>query len=253
MLKKRIIFCIFWLSLPVFAQLDVLFQISTLDALMGGAFDGETTIGELGRHGDFGIGTFNAMDGEMIVLDGAFYRIDGTGGVKEAGMLDKSPFAAVTFFEADQKIRPDSSMTMSGLYSFLDARIPTPNLFYAVKVHGTFRTVKTRSVPRQKKPYPSLVEVIKTQPVFDFEEVEGILAGFRCPAYMKGIQFPGYHLHFLARDKRGGGHVLNFITDSVTVEIDRTDQFFLNLPDDGTFFKMDLSGDRGAEIKQVER
>lgn len=45
-----------------------LFQYSTLEALLGGVYDGEVTVGELLTHGDFGLGTFNSLDGEMIIL-----------------------------------------------------------------------------------------------------------------------------------------------------------------------------------------
>jgi acetolactate decarboxylase len=251
-LKKWILICLVCLPFLVFAQRDVMFQVSTLDALVGGVFDGETTLAELGLHGNFGIGTFNAIDGEMLLLDGRFYRIAGTGEVKSVDAQDKSPFAAVTFFDTDQRVRVDSSMAMERFYAFTDARLPTPNLFYAVKVSGTFKAVKTRSVPKQEKPYKTLADIVKTQPVFDFKNVEGVLVGFRCPAFVRGIQYPGYHLHFLAKDAKGGGHILNFITDRVTLEIDRTDQFLLKLPNDETFFKANLSGHEEADVKKVE-
>lgn len=253
MLKKRILIGLVCLPLWVFAQRDVLFQISTLDALAGGAFDGETTLAELGHHGDFGIGTFNAVDGELLLLDGRFYRISWTGEAASADAQDKSPFAAVTFFDADQKVRVDSSMDMEHLLNFTDARLPTHNLFYAVKVSGTFKAVKTRSVPKQEKPYKTLAEVVKNQSVFDFKNVEGVLVGIRCPAFARGIQSAGYHFHFLAENAKGGGHVLNFVTDRVTLEIDATDQFLLKLPNDKTFFRMNLSGDKEADLKRVEK
>ena len=237
----------------LFAQQDVLFQVSTLDALVGGVFEGETRLSDLLTHGDFGIGTFNSVDGEMLLLDGFFYRIDGGGKVRLAGMNEKTPFAAVTPFEADQIMPADSSLDQEAFYRFIDDRLLSPNLFYAVKVHGTFRSVRTRSVPRQEKPYPPLTEVVKTQPVFEFRNVAGVMAGFRCPGYVQGVNFTGYHLHFLAGEGAGGGHVLGFVTDRVTIEIDRTDEFHLKLPADTAFFRVNLSSDRTADVKKVEK
>jgi len=237
----------------LFAQQDVLYQVSTLDALVSGVFEGGTTLAELSTHGDFGIGTFNSVDGEMLFLDGFFYRIDGAGKVRLADMGEKTPFAAVTFFEADQSMTADSCLDQEAFFRFIEGRLPSPNLFYAVKVHGIFRSVRTRSVPRQEKPYRPLTEVVKTQPVFEFKNVTGVMAGFRCPDYVQGINFKGYHLHFLAKEGAGGGHVLGFVTDRVTVEIDRTDELRLKLPADSAFFKAGLSSDRTADVSKVEK
>ena len=61
----------------------VLFQASTIGALLDGAYVGDVTIGELSEHGDLGLGTLNGIDGEMIVLDGRFYRADVDGAINE--------------------------------------------------------------------------------------------------------------------------------------------------------------------------
>lgn len=247
------IFTILFAAASLFAQEHVLCQVSTLDALVGGVFDGETTLAELARQGDFGIGTFNAVDGEMLLLDGLFYRIDGTGKVRPAGIDEKTPFAEVTRFEADQTVSVDSSLAQEAFYRFADSRLVSPNLFYAVKIHGTFRSVRTRSVPRQAKPYRPLTEIVKTQPVFEFENVQGVMVGFRCPTYTKGVNFAGYHLHFLSKEGEGGGHVLGFITDRVTLEIDRINEFRMKLPADSAFLEANLNSDRAADARTVEK
>jgi acetolactate decarboxylase len=237
----------------LFGQEDVLYQVSTLDALVSGVFDGETTLADLANHGDFGLGTFNAVDGEMVLIDGFFYRIDGTGQVRPAGMTEKTPFAAVTSFQTDLSLSADSSMDQEAFYRFLDSRLVSANLFYAVRIQGAFRSVKTRSVPRQDKPYRPLTEIVKTQPVFEYENIRGVMAGFRCPASVKGLNFTGYHLHFLAREAKGGGHVLGFVTDGVRVDVDRIDGLQLKLPADPAFLKADLSPDRSADAVRVEK
>jgi acetolactate decarboxylase len=235
------------------AQTDVLYQVSTLDALISGVFDGSTTLGSLLEHGDFGIGTFNAVDGEMILADGVFYRIDAKGAVRRAGQDEKTPFAAVTFFEADQAVKCDSCLSAEDLFRVLDARLPSVNLFYAIRIKGRFKSVDARSVPGQQKPYPSLTEVVKTQPTFHFNGVDGMMTGFRCPEFVKGLNVAGYHLHFLNRDGTGGGHVLGFVTDGIVVEMDGTDGFRLQLPENEDFLRADLSRDRSNDVKRVEK
>jgi acetolactate decarboxylase len=249
---RLLFFIILFHAASVLAQKHVLYQVSTLDALVGGVFDGGTTLADLARQGDFGIGTFNAVDGEMMLLDGRFYRIDGAGQVRPADLNEHTPFAAVTRFEADQTAGLDSSLVQQDFLRFTDARLASLNLFYAVKIEGTFRSVRTRSVPRQVKPYRPLTEIVKSQPVFEFENVRGVMAGFRCPAFVKGVNFAGYHLHFLTRDGKGGGHVLGFVTDRVTIGIERIDEFHLKLPADSAFFEADLSSDHAADVRKVE-
>lgn len=234
------------------AQTDVLYQVSTLDALVGGVYEGRTTLESLKAHGDFGIGTFNAVDGEMMLIDGLFYRVDGEGKVRLAPETECTPFAAVTFFETDIALQCDSPVSMDSLYRFIDRRLPSDNLFYGIRIIGSFKSVRTRSVPRQVKPYVILTEVVKTQPVFDFQDAEGIMVGFRCPEFAKTVNYAGYHLHFLAKEGEGGGHVLGFTADRIRIEIDVTDGFQLALPDDEEFLRVDLSGDEEA-VRKVEK
>ena len=156
-----------------------------------------------------GIGTFNGLDGEMIGLDGAFYQIkaDGIAYLVDGSM--RTPFAVVTFFESDQMVWLDKASDYKELEKYLDDLLPTPNIFYALKIEGIFEYIRTRSVPRQNKPYAPLVEVIKNQPIFEFHQVKGTMVGFCYPGYAKGINVPGYHLHFITEDRKEGGTYWN--------------------------------------------
>ena len=179
---------------PVVDQ-DVFYQISTINALLKGVYDGDTTFEELRTKGNFGIGTFNGLDGEMIVVDGEFYQIKVDGLVYPINDSMQTPFAVVTFFESDEMILTDKELTHTQLMHYLDNVLPTKNIFYAITITGDFKSVKVRSVPRQSEPYPLLVEAIKNQSIFDLQTVEGTIVGFRTPEYMEGINVPGYHFH----------------------------------------------------------
>jgi len=232
---------------------DVVFQTSTIFALMEGVYDGELTCGELTARGDVGLGTFDALDGEMVVVDGRVYQVRADGRATRADRLARTPFAAVTFFEADRTAALRRPGDFRELLRRLDALLPTKNVPYAVRIRGRFAYVKTRSVPRQRRPYPRLAEVAKHQPTFAFGPVDGVVVGFRLPAYVEGVNVPGWHLHFLTADRTRGGHVLDMVADEVTVEIDRCTALHVSLPATPDFDTADLTRRSAAELHKVEK
>jgi len=232
---------------------DLLFQVSTIDALLSGIFDGDVSVANLLQQGNFGIGTFNTLDGEMVVLDGVCYQIRSDGKVNIPALTTKSPFAAVTSFETDTTFSVPGVVSLEQLEAKIDSSISSVNMIYAVRITGRFVNATARSVPAQKAPYRKLTEITKTQPVFSFSNRHGTLAGFRCPVFFKGINVPGYHLHLITDDKKEGGHLLSMTADSLTVEIDKTDSFKVVLPHDDFFLKADFTGDKGNELKKVEK
>jgi len=231
---------------------EVIMQTSTIGALLEGAYDGDMTFGELRRYGDFGIGTVNRLDGEMIALDGEFYQVRADGKAYRIGDSAKTPFAVVTFFEPDMTVVLARALDYEQLQESLDRALPTGNVPYAIRIDGTFSFVKTRSVPAQTKPYPRLVEVVKTQPTFEFHDVRGTMVGVRLPSYMEGVNAVGYHLHFITEDRRAGGHLLECVTAEVTVGIDETPGFLVLLPEGEGFDKIELTGPGSDEVRQVE-
>jgi acetolactate decarboxylase len=238
---------------PDAAALHEVFQNSTINALLEGVYDGSMTYGELRRHGDFGLGTFNALDGEMIAVDGGFFQIKSDGVAYPVSDGQRTPFATVLFF------RPTLRWPLNGPFDYVrfqalvDGLMEGPNLFYAVRVDGRFKSVTTRSVPRQENPYPPLAEVAKTQPVFHLEGVSGTLAGFRFPDFARGLNVPGFHFHFLTADRRAGGHVLDLVLTRGELAIDASARFHLELPIDPTFLHADLGHDRDDALDQAER
>jgi acetolactate decarboxylase len=254
MSKMLAVICLVILSaVACIASEEVLTQVSTIDALMTGIYDGTTSLAELRKNGDLGIGTMNTLDGELVLLDGIFYQVTSDGKVIRPDLAAKTPFAVVTFFTADRSITLKQGSNFQEFTGNTEKWFPSRNIFYAVKLKGTFKAVKTRSVPAQKRPYSPLAEIVKTQPVFEIKNVTGTVVGFWSPSYVKGINVPGYHLHFISSDGKAGGHVLDFVTENVTVEFDDTRELSLILPDDNDFDKANLEKDRAAEVKAVEK
>src|SRR5262249_40615492 len=83
------------------------------------------------------------------------------------------------------------------------------NTFLAVRVDARFAAITLRSVHRQEPPYRPLDAAVKGQSVWTHAEVSGTLVGVRSPAWVGGLNVPGYHWHFLSADRTGGGQVLD--------------------------------------------
>ena len=232
---------------------EVLYQVSTIDALLQGVFDGVQPVGEIRKHGDFGIGTFDALEGEMIVLDGIVYQAKADGNIYTAADSQTSPFATVTYFDSDQTATTGMPMNLSVFSSTMAALLPTGNMIYAVQMHGTFPSMKVRAIPAQQKPYPTLAEAAKNQSVYTYSDTTGTVVGFYTPVFFEGLNVAGFHLHFLSDDYNTGGHILDFtVPANVTVEYDITPVFEMSLPTSGAFTGVDLSQDLSRELARVE-
>ena len=208
----------------------VLFQASTIGALLEGAFEGDVSFAELAEQGDHGLGTVNHLDGEMVALDGRFYRADVEGRINELPSSELSPFAVVVPFEPDLDFRLEGSLDHDALLAAIENRIPSGAATSAVRINGRFPLVEARSVPRQEPPYRPLTEVVADQHVFRLQDVEGSMVGFRFPAYAEGIEVSGWHLHFISEDRSRGGHVLDSRSSSPRVGLDPSSELHVELP-----------------------
>jgi acetolactate decarboxylase len=214
---------------------EVLYQASVLDALLAGGYEGMITIADIKTRGDLGIGTFDGLDGEMVMDRGVVYQIKHDGKVVVAPDRATSPFAIATFLDPDQTFEIKGIAGMAELLSALKTRIQAPNHFYAIRIEGEFASVKTRSVPAQLKPYPPLAEVLKSQAVFDFGSLRGTIVGFYCPPYVGGVNLAGFHLHFISQDKKSGGHLLDLKLIKAAAVLDQTPTILLELPKNQSF------------------
>jgi len=227
------VFYAVWASRPnanAAVDRDTLFQVAAFNTFSAGNYDGYMPYSELSRYGDFGIGTFHGLDGEMIALNGVFYQIPVDGKPRQAASGSKTPYATVTFFEADETLSVAGPLNYPGLMAAIDALLPADGAIYAIKISATYDYAQTRSVPIQTKPYPPLAEVIKNQSVFVLYNVSGTAAGFWFPSSMDGVDFAGYHLHLITDDLTAGGHLLDCTARSITIEIDQINNYHLMLP-----------------------
>jgi acetolactate decarboxylase len=230
-----------------------LYQSSTMGALLDGVYDGDVTIAEILRHGDFGLGTFNHLDGEMVILDGICYHLRADGSAVVAVATERTPFAAVTRFRTDHTLVIREPTNRADLSARIDDLIDSQNLMYAIKIRGRFSEIITRTVMAQTAPYPPLIKATEGQTEARCTDVAGTLAGFRLPDYDQGISVAGYHLHFMDDNRSQGGHALDFQITSGDVRICTLSELHLSLPRTPDFLAAKLAtADSAEQIRQTE-
>ena len=232
---------------------DALVQFSLLATLAAGDYVGGTPLRNVLAGGDFGVGTFSRLDGEMIVLDGKIYQALADGSVRSADPNGTAPFAAVTFFNEDGRIENLAAATLNDLDEQLDRKLPRHNAPYAIRIDGEFTELTLRSVPAQSPPFPPLVEVVKHQVTWQHHNLRGVLVGLRCPAWIGLLNVSGYHWHFLSDDHNIGGHVLACEFRGGSLRFDECTSIVIHLPQSSSFDEFDASEVNEQDIDQIER
>lgn len=195
---------------------DSYYQVSTYGRLSEGGYRGMISIDRLLEHGDFGIGTVEGIDGEMMVLNGVAYRA-GTDLVPievPAGTL--VPFAMMTYFDKGEMTSLGAHHNYSTFKDRLDDSLQD-RIAYAIMIEAEFHSITIRSVPGQQEPYPPLKDVLANQTTLRLENVRGTMIGYYISNGLGDINVPGFHMHFLSQDLSYGGHVLDVEMDDVQV------------------------------------
>ncbi len=233
------------------ASHHTMYQVSTVAALVEGIYQGAVRVGTLRQHGDLGLGTFEDLDGEMVVVDGRFFQVRSDGSVRECDDEALSPFAVVTRFAPDASETLDHCTDLGQLTARFDGLRHSDNLFFALRVDGHFDYVHTRAMCRTEEGVP-LVRAAAVQPEFEYRDVSGTLVGFWTPWYAKALNVPGYHLHFLSADRKSGGHLLQCRGTDLRLQMQRETVIALALPETEDFLKADLSRDPTADLARAE-
>lgn len=229
-----------------------IYLCAPVNALVEGIYEQKIPFTELKKHGDFGLGTFDNLDGEMVMLDGKIFQITSDGKVAQVEEESLTPFACVTFYKPFSEDEVDREMTYGEFGNWVQDLLPSPNLFYGIRIEGRFKHVKVRSVPKQEN-YRPLVEVAKDQPIFNFYDVEGTLAGFYTPSFMASLNVPGIHLHFLSKDLTQGGHLLECAPEKMRVGVQFISKFELSLPMSLDYLTWNFQRDIGKDLDRAEK
>ena len=229
--------------------MSTLYQISTSTALVEGVHSGSVSSSVLLEHGDFGLGTFEGLDGEMVILDSQIYQV--TDRVRHRTDDFLVPFASITYFRAKSSFEIDNVACLKDIELACEQERISDNLFYALRLDGIFETIYARAVhavPQNTR----LVDAAKAQREFHLENIEGTLVGFWSPRYSSSFSVPGYHLHFISKDRTKGGHVLDCTAQKLKAGIQVLSELNIRLPDSGPFLTTNLSEDPAPDLATTE-
>ncbi len=231
---------------------QTIFQVSTVGALVEGVYEGAVRVGTLREHGDFGLGTFEGLDGEMVVVDGEFFRVRTDGALHHVDDDVLSPYAMVTHFVADRTVTLPACASFDELAAALDHLRDSANHFFAFRIDATFPSMHVRAACKVPEWTP-LAEATALQAEWNVEDLRGTLVGFWSPPYAAHLDVPGYHFHVVDDERRRGGHVLACTTGELTVAVQRLEQLIVALPETADFLTANLSDDPTSALDIAER
>jgi acetolactate decarboxylase len=215
------------------------FHYSLMDAMRNGVYKGDITLKTLRGKGDFGIGTYNFLDGEMILLDGIFYRIPANGKVTKAEQEREVPFASVTLFSAGNTYEISGIATIEALQNEILKRLPSSNKPYALRIECSFESIVAGGAEKLDENNTTvLAELMKTRPLYKKEHISGTMVGFYTPPSFSAIDLSPFHFHFISADKTFGGHFISGVVAAanIKISIDEKSGFEIMLPKNSTAF-----------------
>ena len=227
-------------------------QVSLFSVLLSGRYGGVISVGELKKLGNMAIATMDRLDGEVQMIDGVVYQACADGHVYRPDDDATIPFGTIAEFHAERTVKLSDVPSYEEFEARMDELCTAENVPLAIHFPGTFNHMKVRAVARQERDGVGLAEAAKDEAVFEFHNVRGDLVGFRLPGYVKGINAPGWHLHFVDAERRHGGHVVNFSIQEGELRCCNASDFQIRLPDAATLSGLNLARDWSDELKQAE-
>ena len=233
-----------------------LYQLALFQSVALGEYYGYRTIAQFKEHGDIGMGIFEAVNGELIMLDGVVYQALSDGSVIVPSDDVLIPYGNAAFFEADAQISHVAAAGFPELEGLLNEQVVRtgPNQFFFVKITGHFPYASVRSELKQEEPYRMLNIALRTDQLkYEYQNLDGTIVGLYCPPYMQSMNAPGWHFHFISDDRTKGGHMTAGSLSDCSVQVNRISRFTVDIPDTDSFNRKDLGQDVMAAIREAER
>src|SRR3989338_1091334 len=171
--------------------MKTVYQFGVAQAFLSGLYEADWRFDQIKGFGNFGHGTFNGVAGELIVLEGKFYRVDETGKVFVVEGEEKTPITTLVQFEPTHQEKCSATASFASLNEKLFKKFTQPKFIYAIKLEGVFSSLAIRSETPQPKPYqPMDKSFLPTQRKFHHENIQGTLVGFYIPDYFQRLLLP---------------------------------------------------------------
>lgn len=234
------------------------FQVSTVNALVLGHYEKVVAVKDVLEHGTLGLGTYEGLAGEALIIDGKAYEGQPGGKVIPADPTRGIAFCTVApFTMAGTVFQVARIADIAALKARADEvrRVECKGDNYPcfMRVDGTFEKITVRSCRRQDQPYRPLLTVTKDQVETTAENIEGTIIGVWFPAFLDGTSIPGWHFHFISRDRSSlGGHCLACTLKGGLIGAKREMGFQIVLPSDAGFAKLDLDRDISKMVATIE-
>lgn len=215
-------------AVPAAGSSDIdrtVWQVGTYDYLTNPAdYTGLAPLSSVDHGQTLGLGTFDRLDGELVLVGGTYYRVGTDGRPATFDPARTTPFFQSIRFRADRSGPVPPGTTCTQLLQAVNALAGTAAGVVAVRVRGTFTDLVTRSVPAQTQPYPPLAQVVAGQTLFPLGQTRAVLVGFRTGQDFAGVGAPGLHLHGVTADRSAGGHVISCVAGpDVQLSVERAD------------------------------
>ena len=228
-------------------------QVSLFSILLIGRYGGVLSVADVKKLGNMAIATMDRLDGEMQMIDGVVYQACADGRVYLPKDDETIPYGTIADFHAEQTVKIQNVPSYEAFEEQMATCCPMENIPLAIHLTGTFQRMKVRAVARQEKDGVGLAEAAKDEAVFELQNTSGDLVGFRLPSYVKGVNAPGWHLHFVDAERRHGGHVVNFALTEGELRYCHANDFQIRLPDDPAVLSgLDLAKDWSHALKKAE-
>lgn len=208
-----------------------------------GLYEGAVRVRDVRQHGDFGVGQFAALDGELTAIDGRFVRARADGSVEDAKDEDELCFAQLCFFEPSDIWEMTEAGDEAAFEQAFQARVASPNIFWAFHAQGRFASVVATAPPPLAKPFPAFADAVKLRKSFPGTDIEGSMLGFYSPLFTGETGIPGFHYHWLSNDGALSGHVTSFTVTSASVRAMALEENALQLPSTPEYRAAALPGD----------
>lgn len=196
-------------------------------------------VGDAKAHGNFGVGEFENLRGELFAMDNEFYELRADGTAHLAADGDWLNVTFLTFFEPEETLRVESPLsfkvdgtpTERDLSVWLSSQLPSPDSFYSMSVVGDFENVVVSAIPEQSRPYLPFSEARKLRQEHVVEKQPGRMVAYFTPNYLGCVGVPGLHFHFLNDARTKGGHVERFTVNKAVIRVQRITRLDLGFPE----------------------
>lgn len=233
-------------------------QYSTMDALMLGRYQKAVSVKDALKSGNLGVGTFEGMYGEALIIDGKCYNGVPGGKVVEAKPEDSLAFCTVGEFSmAGTLFQVNDVKSLQELKIDADevrkAETGSDNYPCLCRIDGKFTSVRVRACEKQEEPYKPLGEVSKSQVESEIGNIEGTLIGIWFPEWCNRFNLAGWHFHFISKDRQTfGGHCLECSLSSGLIGTKKELSVQIEMPDDESFAGLNLNQDLSEVKDRVE-